>query len=276
MSNEYINGLQYTDHREEGEVGEGRVFDTKSIGELLSTDNLLLPAAKHSTPYQSEVQKTYGPCERNIITKGYDPYLPIHKSETRSERTKALAGYCVEVQREKKDWPGTYEWEVAGTVGPNYMLVPNQEVREIAHEIADRSPWPFKETLTKFDGKKLTLCLEAEMEEPIEVSVGDALSFGLMFQNSYDGTGAFKAQVYVSRLVCTNGMMSKSFFASHRFRHTQSSEGWQDDVKAALSMLERAPESVREFARRMAQLRDMEVDQTFLRELRAKGGPARS
>jgi hypothetical protein len=112
------------------------------------------------------------------------------------------------------------------------------------------------------------------MEEPIEVSVGDALSFGLMFQNSYDGTGAFKAQVYVSRLVCTNGMMSKSFFASHRFRHTQSSEGWQDDVKAALSMLERAPESVREFARRMAQLRDMEVDQTFLRELRAKGGPA--
>lgn len=196
------------------------------------------------------------------VTKGYDPYAHISKNESKTE-TGALTGYGVEVQKENG------EWSLAGTVGPGYLLIPNSEMREIAYEIAEKSPWDFEEDMVMFDGKKFTLTMDCtNLEVRREVKVGDMIGFGLMIRNSYDGLRAGEAMIFAKRLACTNGMVSRKHFAHYRFRHSLSNAGWQEDVKATLAMLQSAPAKLEAFVEGMKRLGATRVSKELIATLR--------
>ena len=122
-------------------------------------------------------------------------------------------------------------WKEAGIVGQNYMLLPNEEVKEIAEEMTDKADIDFELDKQFFNGKNFMLSYKAkDTLETKEKSIGD-LNLGIQFWNSYDGSRSFGFSLMLYRLVCLNGMMSKQFLTNNRFRHAPGSENWDKQVE---------------------------------------------
>jgi hypothetical protein len=208
---------------------------------------------------------------RRVIEGLYDPYAPIRKKEGITESGNRV-GYGIEI--EVKDEIGLPRWEIVGSVKENYLLIPNSDMRDLAMDIVDKSPWEFKQDTLMFNGTSYVLTLDVMDEEAMsEVSAGDMLGFGLMFRNSYNGSTSASVGLYMKQLVCGNGMISTTFFRQHKFRHSVNNANWEEDAREALSIVNSAPGKVRDFAERMSELKNTKVDQAFLKRLRK--GPAK-
>ena len=157
-----------------------------------------------------------------------NPYQEIRKVPLDFNGIKSAA-YAVQRWDDDKN-----KWKEAGVVGQNYMLLENQEVKDIAEDITEKSDVNFELDKEFFNGKNFMLSYKAKdtletKENLIEREIGD-LNLGIQFWNSYDGSRSFGFSLMLYRLVCLNGMMSKQFLNNHRFRHAPGSEDWDDQL----------------------------------------------
>lgn len=193
----------------------------------------------------------------DIINRAQGEVQPFSQIKKRPSTTSTgnVTGYGVEI----RDPSAENGWRVCGQVGPNYLLVDNREVVEVAEEIVRASPFAQQPRKVFFDGKRLIYSTVLP-QESVEGPRGDELTVGLQFRNSYNGSMRFRASLYVERLICNNGMTSTEHFASHTFRHTVGNEGWQGEVEEAMGVLRSAPDRLEHFANDLCLLDDTSIE----------------
>ena len=155
-----------------------------------------------------------------------NPYLPIRKVPLDYNGISSSA-YAVQMEHLGKD--GT-QWKEAGVVGHSYMLLPNEEVKNAAHQVAEECKIDFVHDKTFFNGKNFVYSMKSNHVAG-EVKPGDDVALGMQFWNSYDGSKAFGFAMMLYRLICTNGMMSRDHFNTYRFKHEPKSEDWGDSLE---------------------------------------------
>lgn len=171
-----------------------------------------------------------------------DPMAKIQKEPLFTTDKQQSSSYSVRIWNDKKE-----KFEEITTVKAGYLVMENRELHSLAAEVAEESDMQWKESRIFFNGKQFTYAIETT-DISTDVSVGDSINIGLMFQNSYDGTMKSRVQAYVNRLVCSNGMVSPMFFDPLVFKHDKTSVEWQEQVKKSLSYLKYAGENLKEFA----------------------------
>ena len=128
------------------------------------------------------------------------------------------------------------KWKEAGVVGSKYMLLPNSKVKEAADQVAMASNVQFEHDKTFFDGKRYVYSLKSTNVVG-DIKPGDDMALGMQFWNSYDGSKSFGFSMMLYRLICTNGMLSKKFFNTFRFKHEPNSEGWEDNLTQVVNTI---------------------------------------
>ena len=139
------------------------------------------------------------------------------------------------------------EWsDIGKPVSASYLLIPNIEVKDVLLDIADLTPWKWSQPQNFFDGKRYMVTMTSE-EIQADVTVNDPVSLGIGAWNSYDGSKAFSLFMFINRLICENGMLSKDMFNTFRFRHTQDNDNWSEDVTGATNFIKNGPEKLEEW-----------------------------
>ena len=114
------------------------------------------------------------------------------------------------------------------------MLLPNEEVKNAAHQVAEECKIDFVHDKTFFNGRNFVYSMKSQHVAG-EIQVGDDVALGMQFWNSYDGSKAFGFAMMLYRLICTNGMMSKDHFNTYRFKHEPKSEDWSDSLEQVVT-----------------------------------------
>jgi len=193
------------------------------------------------------------------------PYAEIEKVPLYASDQMQSRGYSVRIENPDADTG----WEEVGLVSEDYLLVSNRQVRNMAQEIAHRTPLTWHEEKVFFDGKRFVYGLVTKEGARQEVSTGDVVSLGMLFENSYDGSRKLSSSLFAYRLACTNGMLMPDYFAQMRFRHERSSQGWEDEVERAMSMLSEADKGLERFANGAKQLHSLRIGSQELAALRS-------
>jgi hypothetical protein len=203
-----------------------------------------------------------------IMTSVLDPFAAIEKRPLLTEDGMKSRGFTVRIEDES----ASIGWREVGVVSEDYLLVPNRDVRAMAHEITDKTGLEWDVSKTFFDGKRFVYALATTSDRlAAEVVPGDVLSLGLMFENSYDGSRRLAANLFANRLACSNGMLVPQFFARLRFKHGASSAGWESETRDALSMIVRAGGDLKRFADTARQLTSMPFETTEMERIRGGG-----
>ena len=163
-------------------------------------------------------------------------------------------------------------WKEVGVVSNNYLLIPNKQVVELANDIADSSGLQWTEDKRFWNGRQFMYSLVAKNHIE-EVSIGDDVALGMMFWNSYDGSTSLQFRLYLQRLVCLNGMVSNDVFKAHRFKHSNASEGYEDEIIEASKIITTSEDRIRYFINALRYLSENEMDMENLALLREKYFP---
>ena len=161
-----------------------------------------------------------------------NPYLPIRKVPLDYDGIHSSA-FAVQMQH-AGDTDTMSVWKEAGVVGNSYMLLPNEEVKDAAHQVAEECKIDFVHDKTFFNGRNFVYSMKSDHVAG-EVKRGDDVALGMQFWNSYDGSKAFGFAMMLYRLICTNGMMSKDHFNTYRFKHEPKSEDWGDSLEQVVT-----------------------------------------
>lgn len=171
-----------------------------------------------------------------------NPYTSIDKQPAIANGIDT--GYFqVHVEQEYRDKEGNMRTDMVNCgkpVSSNYLLIPNREVKDIVDDLADQTNFKFDNSRYFFNGKAYMYTMTTENVVG-EVDVGDPVNLGIGAWNSYDGSKAFSLFMFINRLICTNGMLSKTMFNTFRFKHTQQNSGWQDEAQNAVQFLQSGP-----------------------------------
>lgn len=132
--------------------------------------------------------------------------------------------------------------ELIGTVSHSLEVVSNSDLYDIAEALQGGSPDKvrFETGGSLFGGRKVWLLLR--LDEPL-VLKGDPNGTTIPYyalQNSHDGTGAFRGQATMTRIVCDNTAHMADLDAEARgtefvFRHTKSIRDRVEEAKQALA-----------------------------------------
>ena len=171
------------------------------------------------------------------------------------------------VQMEKVKEGELPKWNEVGVVGNKYLLIPNKEVKELASNIATESKLNWEPLNTFFDGKRYFNGMICKSQTS-EVSEGDDVALGMGFWNSYDGSTALSFRLFLVRLVCTNGMMTKDFFSSYRFKHDNTSEDYQEEIIKAANIINNSEEQVEVIMNKFRKMNGMKLDLNALSSIR--------
>ena len=158
-----------------------------------------------------------------------NPYQEIRKEQLDYNGIKSSA-FAVQRLDEEKGW------KEAGVVGAHYMLLPNQDVKDIADDLVESAYIDFELDKEFFNGMNFMLSYRAKDPIREDAEIGD-LNLGIQFWNSYDGSRSFGFSLMLYRLICTNGMMSKQYLQNHRFRHAPGSEDWNKQLEAMVHII---------------------------------------
>ena len=159
-----------------------------------------------------------------------NPYLPIRKVPLDYDGIQSSA-FSVQMQKPNDT---SFSWKEVGVVGNSYMLLPNEEVKNAAHQVAEECKIDFVHDKTFFNGRNFVYSMKSQHVAG-EVKAGDDVALGMQFWNSYDGSKAFGFAMMLYRLICTNGMMSKDHFNTYRFKHEPKSEDWGDSLEQVVT-----------------------------------------
>ena len=195
-----------------------------------------------------------------------DAYAPIRKVPLDYNGIQSSA---FSVQMEKTKEGKLPEWDEVGVVGNKYLLIPNKEVKILADEIAEESNLTWEPLRTFFDGRRYfngRIC----KSQKSEVAKDDDVALGMGFWNSYDGSMALSFRLFLVRLVCTNGMVTKDFFSSYRFKHDNTSENYQEEIIKAADLINNSDEQVEVIMDGFRKLNGMKLDLSGLQILSGK------
>ena len=200
-----------------------------------------------------------------------NPYAEIRKVPLDYNGMQSSA-YSVQYQKEDK-------WSEVGVVSNKYMLLPNIEVKQAADQVASQVNHDFEADKTFFDGKRFIYSFKSSQEFD-NISTGDDLAFGMQFWNSYDGSRSFGFSMFLYRLICSNGMMSKKFFNNLRFKHEPNSENWQESLDNVVQSINGTVQqgydgqgSIGTFIQRLSKLSKLNVTTDVLGDIRHKHLP---
>lgn len=194
-----------------------------------------------------------------------DPYAQIEVTPLFSKDGMKSQGKSVRI-RDEEEKTG---WNEIGVVSPNYLLVNNSQVRDVVHNIADRSKvgeWKLRKQF--FDGRRFMYGITTD-NIIAEVTPGDLVRFGLIGYNSYDGSHTLSVGMYAEHLVCSNGMTSEMYFARFTFRHNQGNIDWSEQTEKAFALL--LPTSrtrLTRFANALHSLKQKQLAMTDLKTIR--------
>ncbi len=180
------------------------------------------------------------------MTTKLNPYSAIRKVPLNYEgiNSSAFAVQTEDYVPIGKDLDGNveygYKWKEKGVVGENYLLVPNSDVKEMAERIARKSNLNWKEGKQFFNGRQFMYTMTTE-DIVGTVTKGDDIGLGFAMWNSYDGSKSLSFEIFLNRLICLNGMVSRKEFMNYRFRHQPQSQDWQNDLGEVISILENIP-----------------------------------
>tara|TARA_Y100000401_G_C8278707_1_gene202244 strand:+ start:101 stop:889 length:789 start_codon:yes stop_codon:yes gene_type:complete len=174
-----------------------------------------------------------------------NPYAEIRKVPLDFQGIKSSA-YSVQIQNKQN-------WNEVGVVSSKYLLIPNDEVRELADDIVQESTLDWSPLKTFFDGRRYFYGLQCKSIQK-DVAKDDPVGIGLGFWNSYDGSTALSFKLFIIRLACTNGMLTKDYFHNFRFKHDKSSEGYEKQFEQAVSIINNCGDKAEDVIRRMSNL----------------------
>ena len=199
-----------------------------------------------------------------------NPYLPIRKVPLDYNGISSSA-YSVQMQHQRSDriTDGT-EWKETGVVGHSYLLLPNEEVKEAANQVAKECNLNFTHDKTFFNGRSYAYSMRSD-HVCGEVAQNDDVALGMQFWNSYDGSKAFGFAMMLYRLICTNGMMSKDYFNTYRFKHEPSSSDWHeslDQVITNINNLSNGSQKLDDFIKNLRSLNNLNVTTDELGKIR--------
>ena len=201
----------------------------------------------------------------------FNAYSPIQKEPLFSKANDLQSSaWSVQLQKYNKD--NVPYWDEVGTVGKEYLLVPNSEVNELALNIADNSRYVWDKDKLFFDGRRYFQSFTTQTLTK-EVKAGDDVGLGLAFQNSYDGSTSFSVSFFAIRLICKNGMISKQNLQSFRFRHDKNMEGFQDEVMSAIDFINNSEVPLERFVSGLRNMTEVPFDVNTLYEIRKKSFP---
>ena len=196
-----------------------------------------------------------------------NPYAEIRKVPLNYEGIKSSA-YSVQYEE------SLGSWKEVGVVSNKYMLLPNKEVKEAADQVVSQVNHNFTQDKTFFDGKRFIYSFKGDHEFD-NISTGDDLAFGMQFWNSYDGSKSFGFSMFLYRLICSNGMMSKRFFNNVKFKHEPNSENWEESLENVINSINNTIQqgydgqgSISTFINRLSKLSKLRVSTNVLGDLR--------
>lgn len=203
------------------------------------------------------------------------PFVPIIKTPTYSENSGTLSGFSVEVE----DEDSKTGYRHLGNVSKSYLLLSNEEVRELAVEIAMQSGLPFKESRIFWDGARFAHVVDFLETEAVED--GDEVGLSLITRSSYDRTWKYDCALMGKRFLCDNGALSGEFFARVSFKHLTppkdgdngegdegpKEEAWKEIVRQGMSVIDRAPENLHRFTQGLRLLKGAAMTDANLREV---------
>lgn len=198
---------------------------------------------------------------------GPDPYADIEVRSLFAPDGMKSKGYTVR----RCDPAAPSGWTECGVVSEKYFAVANGDVRDIVHDIADRTGLRFSHDKTWFDGKRFAYGLVARDDRAVEVKPGDPVALGILARNSYDGSERLSVGAYVHRLACANGMIAPVLFRRIALKHERRNADWEGEVARVLSGIRHAEIGLRRFAEAARTLSEQRVTAARLRDLR--GGP---
>ena len=183
-----------------------------------------------------------------------NPYLPIRKVPLEFQ---GISSSAFSVQMEKKKG-----WNEVGVVSNKYLLIPNQEVKELADDIVEESTLDWSPLKTFFDGRRYFYGLQCKSFQQ-DVQKDDPVGIGVGFWNSYDGSTALSFKLFIIRLACTNGMMTKDYFHNFRFKHDKSSEGYEKQLIQAVDIINNCGDKAEEVIAGMSRLAKTPLANTY-------------
>lgn len=160
-------------------------------------------------------------------------------------------------------------WEEVGVVSPNYLLVPNEKLKDVVTQITELTSFnDWREQKLFFDGKRFVYSVVTDMVTA-EITPGDLVRFGLIGYNSYDGSRALSVGMYAEHLICSNGMTSETFFSRFIFKHHQGNIDWNEQVEAAFrALLPGSRAKLARFAQTLQALKNKSLVLSDLKEIR--------
>ena len=201
----------------------------------------------------------------------FNAYSPIQKEPLFSKANDLQSSaYSVQLQKYNKD--NVPYWDEVGTVGKDYLLVPNSEVNELSLNLTDNSRYVWDKGTLFFDGRRYLQTFTTKGLTK-EVKAGDDIGLGLAFQNSYDGSTSFSVTFFGMRLVCKNGMISKQNLQSFRFRHDKNMEGFQDEIMSAVDFINNSEVPLERFVSGLRNMTEVPFDVNTLYEIRKQSFP---
>tara|TARA_E500000305_G_scaffold16729_1_gene12484 strand:+ start:1701 stop:2480 length:780 start_codon:yes stop_codon:yes gene_type:complete len=183
-----------------------------------------------------------------------NPYLPIRKVPLEFQ---GISSSAYSVQMEKKKG-----WNEVGVVSSKYLLIPNKEVKELADDIVDESTLDWSPLKTFFDGRRYFYGLQCNSFQQ-DVAKDDPVGIGVGFWNSYDGSTALSFKLFIIRLACTNGMMTKDYFHNFRFKHDKTSEGYEKELIQAVDIINNCGDKAEDVISRMSKLTKSPLVDTY-------------
>lgn len=167
-------------------------------------------------------------------------------------------------------------------LSPDYLLVENAEMKEMAHEVARLTGHDFTPTRERFTlGRKGGARYEYLLESPTftaEVTTGDTIACGIRAMNSYDKSTRARVEVFATRLVCSNGMIARDMLFDFTFEHKVSTNGgreqWREELERAQYELRHLSVNFERFAGTLRRLREVPVGVPELEAFTKRLAPA--
>mgnify|MGYP003113153356 FL=1 len=195
----------------------------------------------------------------------FNPYTPIEKvplfTNDGSMQSK-MYSIKMDVPYETDSGLYTKPYE-CGVVSEQFMLIPNEEVREFADALTNDLPGEWRTGKEIFDGSKYMMtqvCNNGFATH--ELAVGDNVSMGLMWRNAYDMTCSLSFDMFVNVLSCLNGMVHKKWFNRFRFRHTPNNSNWAEVIGEAKQTIVQAADTMPELVDNLNRLNNIKVNTT--------------
>mgnify|MGYP003150247251 FL=1 len=167
-----------------------------------------------------------GMVPENVAGGKFDPFTEIEMERLGNKDGFQSNYFNIRVKESTSD----NKYMEAGAVSENYLLVTNQQVHDICHEIRNESGLGWSPVKTYFDGKKYRNVWNTT-EAGTDLAVGDTVNLMLTEMNSYDGSQQAGFRIDFMVLSCLNGMITNKYGWGYSFRHNRQNVKWENEIR---------------------------------------------